>query len=72
MNTLVHIIRFCAQESVTHAQKEHKVNLGLNDKSLTLKLVCTIRLNAKSLKLKIGVYIIRQNSRNLHDCKLMF
>ena len=36
------------------------------------KLVCTIRLNAKSLKLKIGVYIMRQNSRNLHDYKLMF
>ena len=25
MNTLVHIIRFCARESVAHAQKEHKV-----------------------------------------------
>ena len=25
MNTLVHIIRFCARESVVHAQKEHKV-----------------------------------------------
>ena len=25
MNTLVHIIRFYAQESVAHAQKEHKV-----------------------------------------------
>ena len=36
------------------------------------KFVCTIRLNAKSLKLKIGVYIMRQNSRNLHDYKLMF
>ena len=25
MNTLVHIIRFCARESVAHAQKEYKV-----------------------------------------------
>ena len=25
MNTLVHIVRFYAQESVAHAQKEHKV-----------------------------------------------
>ena len=25
MNTLMHIVRFCAQESVAHAQKEHKV-----------------------------------------------
>ena len=25
MNTLVHIVRFCARENVTHAQKEHKV-----------------------------------------------
>lgn len=25
MNTLVHIIRFYTRESVTHAQKEHKV-----------------------------------------------
>ena len=25
MNTLVHMVRFCAQESVAHAQKEHKV-----------------------------------------------
>ena len=25
MNTLMHIIRFCARESVAHAQKEHKV-----------------------------------------------
>ena len=25
MNTLVYIIRFCAQESVAHARKEHKV-----------------------------------------------
>ena len=25
MNTLVHIVRFCARESVAHAQKEHKV-----------------------------------------------
>ena len=30
MNTLVHIVRFCAQESVAHAQKDHK--LGLNAK----------------------------------------
>ena len=26
MNTLVHIVRFCARESVAHAQKEHKVS----------------------------------------------
>ena len=26
MNTLVHIIRFCARESVVHTQKEHKVS----------------------------------------------
>ena len=38
MNTLVHIIRFCAREYVAHAQKEHKVSLGLNDKSLKLKI----------------------------------
>ena len=25
MNTLMHIIRCCARESVAHAQKEHKV-----------------------------------------------
>ena len=25
INTLVYIIRFCARESVAHAQKEHKV-----------------------------------------------
>ena len=25
INTLVHIVRFCARESVAHAQKEHKV-----------------------------------------------
>ena len=25
MNTLVHIIRFCARESIAHAQKEYKV-----------------------------------------------
>ena len=30
MNTLVHIIRFCAQESVAHAQKEHKVKPQFN------------------------------------------
>ena len=30
MNTLVHIIRFCAQESVAHAQKEHKVKSRFN------------------------------------------
>ena len=24
MNTLVHIVKFCARESVAHAQKEHK------------------------------------------------
>ena len=25
MNTLMHIIRFCARESVAHTRKEHKV-----------------------------------------------
>ena len=30
MNTLVHIIRFGAQESVAHAQKEHKVKPRFN------------------------------------------
>ena len=41
MNTLVHIIRFCAPESVAHAQKEHKGKPWLK---------CLI------LKIKIGVY----------------
>ena len=36
MNTLVHIIRFCARESVAHAQKEHKVKPQL--KCLILKI----------------------------------
>ena len=44
MNTLVHIVRFCARESVAHTQKEHKVYI--------------IRLKAKSKIAKIGVYII--------------
>ena len=30
MNTLVHIIRFCARESVAHAQKKHKVKPRFN------------------------------------------
>ena len=30
MNTLVHIVRFCARESVAHAQKEHKVKPRFN------------------------------------------
>ena len=51
-------------------KKNIRGSLGLIDKCL--KLVCTIRLNVKSHKLKIGMYIMRQNSRNLHDCKFMF
>ena len=58
MNTLVHIIRFYARESVAHAQKEHKVKprfkllnsenqnwgvlLGLMPNSHNLKLVCIL------------------------------
>ena len=38
MNTLVHIVRFCARESVEHAQKEHKVSPRFN----CLKLVYTL------------------------------
>ena len=30
MNILVHIIRFCARESVAHAQKEYKVKPRFN------------------------------------------
>ena len=41
INTLVHIVRFCARESIEHAQKEHKVKP---------------RLNFLILKIKIGVY----------------
>ena len=41
MNTLMHIIRCCARESVAHAQKEHKVKP---------RLQCLI------IKIKIGVY----------------
>ena len=54
MNTLVHIVRFCARESVAHAQKEHKVSPQFK----CLKLVCTLldlKLNQSN---KIGVYII--------------
>ena len=54
MNTLVHIIRFCAQKSVAHAQKEHKVSPWFK----CLKLVCTL-LNLKLNQTnKISVYII--------------
>ena len=54
INTLVHIVRFCAQESVAHAQKEHKVSPLIK----CLKLVCTL-LNLKLNQTnKIGVYII--------------
>ena len=38
----MHIVRFCAQESVAHAQKEHKVSPLIK----CLKLVCTL-LNLK-------------------------
>ena len=54
MNTLVHIVRFCTQESVAYAQKEYKVSPRFN----SLKLVCTLldlKLNQSN---KIGVYII--------------
>ena len=54
MNTLVHIVRFCAQENVAHAQKEHKVSSWFK----CLKLMCTLldlKLNQSN---KIGVYII--------------
>ena len=55
MNTLVHIIRFCAQESVAHAQKEHKV-LPL------LKLVCTLLgYNNITNTNKIGVTLSRMS-----------
>ena len=54
MNNLVHIVRFCAQESVAHAQKEHKVLPLIK----CLKLVCTL-LNLKLNQTnKIVVYII--------------
>ena len=46
MNTLVHIVRFYARESVVYAQKDHKVSLGLNVKIG----VYIIRLKAKSNK----------------------
>ena len=66
MNTLVHTIRFCARESVAHAQKEYKVQPRFK----CLKLVCTI-LDLKLNQLnKIGVQY-EAKSRNLHDCKLM-
>ena len=54
MNTIVHIVRFCARESVAHAQKEHKVSPQFK----CLKLVCTLldlKLNQSN---KICVYII--------------
>ena len=54
MNTLVHIVRFCAREIVAHAQKEHKVSPRFN----CLKLLCTLlglKLNQTN---KIGMYII--------------
>ena len=56
MNTLVHIIRFCARESVAHAQKEHKVWPRFK----CLKLVCTL-LDLKLNQLnKICAYNMRQ------------
>ena len=70
MNTLVHIIRFYARKSVAHAQKEHKVQPRFNCKMF--KNWCVLLDLIPNHLIKIGVYIMRQNSRNLHDCKLMF
>ena len=50
----MYIIRFCARESVAHAQKEHKVSPRFK----CLKLVYTfLDLNLNQTN-KIGVYII--------------
>ena len=54
MNTLVHIVRFCARENVAHAQKEQKVTSRFN----CLKLVCTLLDLKLSQTNKIGAYII--------------
>ena len=54
MNTLVHIVRIYARESVAHAQKNIRCSLGLNAKIG----VYIIGLKAKSKIAKIGVYII--------------
>ena len=57
MNTLVHIIWFCARESVVHAQKEHKVYSRIKCSN------CCVHYLGYYNKFKsneIGMYIMRQ------------
>ena len=64
MNTLVHIVRLCARESVAHAHKKKGV-------ALKLKKIKSKEIKKKKKNLHVHYKPLKKNKK-LHDCKLVF